>query len=160
MVEHQLPKLRVAGSNPVYRSRKDKRTESNFGSFVFFSFSMKQLLTLILVLLIWGCAPKQTEVATFQNPVIFADVPDVDIVRVGADYYMVSTTMHLSPGAPVMHSKDLVHWETVSYLFDRLDESPKNDLEGGHIYGRGQWASSIRYHEGLYYVLFGTGNRT
>lgn len=121
---------------------------------------MKQLLTLILVLLIWGCAPKQTEVATFQNPVIFADVPDVDIVRVGADYYMVSTTMHLSPGAPVMHSKDLVHWETVSYLFDRLDESPKNDLEGGHIYGRGQWASSIRYHEGLYYVLFGTGNRT
>ena len=121
---------------------------------------MKQLLTLILALLLWSCAPKQHEVATFQNPVIFADVPDVDIVRVGGDYYMVSTTMHLSPGAPIMHSKDLVHWETVSYLFDRLDESPMNDLEGGHIYGKGQWASSIRYHEGVFYVLFGTGNRT
>lgn len=121
---------------------------------------MKKLLILALALQLVGCAPKKVEVATFQNPVIFADVPDVDVVRVGGDYYMVSTTMHLSPGAPIMHSKDLVHWETVSYLFDRLDESPQNDLEGGHIYGKGQWASSIRYHEGVYYVLFGTGNST
>lgn len=45
-----------------------------------------------------------------SNPMLWADVPDPDVIRVGEDYYMVSTTMHLMPGVPVMHSKDLVHW--------------------------------------------------
>ena len=53
---------------------------------------------------------------TFSNPVFWADVPDPDVIRVGDDFYMVSTTMHLVPGAPIMHSKDLVNWEIVSYL--------------------------------------------
>ena len=48
---------------------------------------------------------------TFSNPVFWADVPDPDVIRVGDDFYMVSTTMHLVPGAPIMHSKDLVNWE-------------------------------------------------
>lgn len=61
---------------------------------------------------------------TFSNPVIWADVPDPDVIRVGDDFYMVSTTMHLVPGAPVMHSKDLVNWEVISYLYDRLDGKP------------------------------------
>ena len=102
-----------------------------------------------------GCDP-----GTFSNPVIFADVPDVDVIRVGKDYYMVSTTAHMSPGAPVMHSTDLVNWEIISYVFDTIDESPANNLDGGSIYGRGQWAPSIRYNDGIFYVFFGTGNKS
>ena len=59
---------------------------------------------------------------TFTNPVIYSDVPDVDVIRVGDDYYMVSTTAHMSPGAPIMHSKDLVNWKIISYVFDELNE--------------------------------------
>lgn len=90
-----------------------------------------------------------------HNPVLWADVPDPDVIRVGDDFYMVSTTMHLMPGCPVMHSKDLVNWETIGYVFDRLTDTPKYDLDGGGtVYGRGQWATSIRYRDGIYYVLF------
>lgn len=90
----------------------------------------------------------------FNNPVIWADVPDPDVIRVGDDFYMVSTTMHLMPGCPVMHSRDLVNWETVGYVFDRLDDTPRYNMEGGTVYGRGQWATSIRYRDGRFYVLF------
>lgn len=91
---------------------------------------------------------------TFRNPVMWADVPDPDVIRVGDDFYLVSTTMHLMPGGPVMHSKDLVNWETVSYLFDTLDDTPKYDMKDGTVYGRGQWATSLRYHNGTFYALF------
>ena len=76
---------------------------------------------------------------TFKNPVVWADMPDPDVIRTGDDFWLVTTTMHLMPGAPIMHSKDLVNWETVSYLFDRLDETPKVYMQGGTVYGRGQW---------------------
>ena len=91
---------------------------------------------------------------TFNNPVAWADVPDPDVIRVGSDFWLVSTTMHLMPGAPIMHSRDLVNWETVGYLFDKLHDTPKYDLQGGTVYGRGQWATSLRYHKGIYYALF------
>ncbi|MDE5871706.1 MAG: glycoside hydrolase 43 family protein [Muribaculaceae bacterium] len=91
---------------------------------------------------------------SMRNPMIWADVPDPDVIRVGDDYYMVSTTMHLMPGCPVMHSKDLVNWETIGYVFDRLTDSPRYDLEDGTVYGKGQWATSLRYRDGVYYVLF------
>ena len=51
--------------------------------------------------------------ATMRNPMIWADVPDPDVIRVGDYYYMVTTTMHLMPGAPIMRSKDFTNWETV-----------------------------------------------
>lgn len=105
-----------------------------------------------------GCNNESKVSQTFVNPVIYSDVPDVDFIRVGEDYFMISTTMHMMPGAPIMHSKDLVNWEIVSYLYETIDESPANNLEGGAIYGKGQWASSIRYHEGVYYVFWGSGN--
>lgn len=123
-------------------------------------------LSCILLLVATGCAntkqkaAAEEETTTFTNPVIFSDVPDVDVVRVGGDYYMVSTTAHMSPGAPIMHSKDLVNWKIVSYVFDEINESPKNNLEGGNIYSRGQWAASLRYHDGIFYVFFGTGNKS
>ena len=88
-----------------------------------------------------------------QNPMLWADVPDPDVIRVGDTYYLVSTTMHLMPGAPVMASKDLKNWETVGYIFDRLTDSPKYDLLEGTAYGRGQWATSLKYHKGKFYAL-------
>ena len=51
---------------------------------------------------------------TFRNPVINADVPDISVCKVADTYYMVSTTMHLMPGAPIMKSKDMVNWEIIS----------------------------------------------
>lgn len=98
----------------------------------------------------------------FTNPVINSDVPDICITRVGEDYYMVSTTMYFMPGAPIMHSKDLVSWKIIGYVFDSLDESEANNLEQNgdgesDIYAKGQWASSIRYHDGWFYVMFATG---
>ena len=100
-----------------------------------------------------------------HNPMLWADVPDPDVIRVDDTFYLVSTTMHLMPGAPVMASKDLKNWETVGYIFDRLTDSPKYDLsfslpldqqkgEGvGTVYGRGQWATSLKYHDGKFWAL-------
>ena len=92
---------------------------------------------------------------TFRNPVINADAPDVSVCKVADTYYMISTTMHLMPGAPIMKSKDMVNWETISYVFDRIDDGDRYDLiDGKTVYGQGQWASSLRYHMGKFYVWF------
>ena len=103
----------------------------------------------------WQIAPDHNEYAA-RNPLFWADYPDPDIIRVGEYYYLVTTTMHLMPGAPIMRSKDLQHWETVSYLFDELKDIPAYDLNGGTKYGQGQWATSLRYHKGKFYALFVT----
>ncbi|MFC6860355.1 glycoside hydrolase family 43 protein [Zunongwangia atlantica] len=88
-----------------------------------------------------------------QNPVIFADVPDVSTIRVGDTYYMSSTTMHMSPGLPIMKSKDLINWEMAGYAYDRLVENDKMNLENNEeAYGKGSWASSLRFHDGYFYV--------
>ena len=89
------------------------------------------------------------------NPLIWADIPDVDVIRVGDTYYMTSTTMYFSPGCPIMQSADLVNWQTIGYVYDILDDSDKSALRGGqHSYGLGSWASCIRYHQGMFYVVF------
>lgn len=92
---------------------------------------------------------------TFTNPMSYTDVPDMDVIRVGDTYYMTSTTMHLSPGCPVMKSKDLVNWEIVNYVYDILEDTDACNLENGEsMYSKGQWASSLRYNNGTYYVSF------
>lgn len=95
----------------------------------------------------------------YHNPVLWADCPDPDVIRVGSDFYMVSTTMHLMPGAPIMKSKDLVNWRTVGYVFHKLTDTPKYNLMGGTVYGRGQWATSLKYHQGRFYVLFSPNDK-
>src|SRR5678809_1767211 len=88
-----------------------------------------------------------------HNPIIYADVPDMSIIRVGNVYYMSSTTMHLSPGLPIMSSQDLVNWKLVSYAYDTLVSNDEMNLDNGKFtYGRGSWASSLHYHNGTYYV--------
>ena len=88
-----------------------------------------------------------------QNPILFADVPDLSIIRVGSNYYMSSTTMHLSPGLPIMKSTDLVNWKLVSYAYDTLANIDELNLTNGkNSYGSGSWASSLRYANGRYYV--------
>jgi beta-xylosidase len=88
-----------------------------------------------------------------KNPVIFADVPDQSMIRVGDTYYMSSTTMHMSPGLPIMKSKDLINWKLVSYCYDTLVSNDDMNLDNGKsTYGRGSWASSMRYHNGTFYV--------
>jgi len=90
-----------------------------------------------------------------DNPLTYTDIPDSDVIRVGDDYYMVSTTMYFCPGAPIMHSRDLVHWEIVSYVYDLLEDDDVYNLRNGrNAYGQGQWAASLRCHDGMYYVLF------
>lgn len=90
---------------------------------------------------------------TAKNPIIYADVPDPSIIRVGDTYYMSSTTMHMSPGLPIMGSKDLINWKLISYAYDVLgDVDDLNLTNGKNAYGRGSWASSLRYHNGVFYV--------
>jgi len=110
------------------------------------------ILIVLILICLGGNAQKNSTICT--NPVMWADVPDMSITRNGDDYYLISTTMHLMPGAPVMKSRDLVHWEIASYVFDSLYDNSKYNLIDGTVYGRGQWASSIRFHQGKYYVLF------
>ncbi len=89
------------------------------------------------------------------NPVTGLDYPDPDVIRVGDTYYMISTTMHFFPGGEILRSFDLCHWEHMSYVYDRLDSTPAQRLSGDkNIYGKGMWAASLRYHEGIFYVCF------
>ena len=89
------------------------------------------------------------------NPLTGMDYPDPDVIRVGDTYYMVSTTMHFFPGAGILRSHDLIHWEICSYIYDCLEHTPGELLEGGQtIYGHGMWAASLRYHAGRFYVAF------
>lgn len=111
---------------------------------------MQCLATLVVGVLLTAL-PLQAQTA--RNPIIWADVPDIAIIRVGDVYYMSSTTMHLSPGLPVMKSKDLVNWELVRYAYDTLAENEALRLENRKsAYGAGSWASSLRHHEGTYYA--------
>jgi beta-xylosidase len=88
-----------------------------------------------------------------HNPIIWADVPDLNIVRVGDTYYMASTTMHMAPGVPIMKSKDLVNWELINYAYNTLVDNDAMNLENGsNAYGRGSWAPCIRYHNEMFYV--------
>ncbi|MHA4806837.1 glycoside hydrolase family 43 protein [Flavitalea flava] len=98
-----------------------------------------------------------------QNPIIYADVPDMSMIRVGDTYYMSSTTMHMSPGVPIMKSRDMVNWQLVSYAYDTLADMDELNLnKGKSTYGRGSWASSLRYHDSTFYVstFSGTTGKT
>jgi beta-xylosidase len=91
---------------------------------------------------------------TYTNPVIFADFPDPDVILVGDTYYMVSTTMFIFPGVTILKSCDLVNWEYCSNAVPRFDFSSCYNLDGCSRYGHGQWATSLKYNKGKFYLLF------
>ena len=115
--------------------------------------STNRLLAAALVLA--GMATVQPQAGTVQNPFLWADVPDISIVRVADTYYMSSTTMHMAPGVPVMESPDLVHWKMASYVYQTMANVDELNLASGKsAYGKGSWASSLRYKDGTFYCLF------
>ncbi|MFT3934074.1 MAG: glycoside hydrolase 43 family protein [Chitinophagaceae bacterium] len=95
---------------------------------------------------------------TYTNPVIPADFPDPDVIRVGDTYYMVTTTMFVFPGVTILQSHDLVNWEYCSNAVPRFDFGKCYDLDSCNRYGHGQWATSIKYHNGKFRLLFITLN--
>ena len=112
---------------------------------------MNKYSFLFLILLLLAFQTSQAQKAT--NPIIHADVPDMSMIRVGDNYYMSSTSMHMAPGVPIMKSTDLVNWEMVSYAYDTLGDVDALNLDNGQrAYGKGSWASCIRYHNNKFYV--------
>ncbi|MEU6684509.1 glycoside hydrolase 43 family protein [Streptomyces sp. NPDC046832] len=89
--------------------------------------------------------PDLANAAAYTNPVIWQDFADIDVIRVDDAFYASASTMHYSPGAPVLRSYDLVHWEIAGHAVPVLDFGAKYDLNGARGYVRGIWASSLAY---------------
>jgi len=85
----------------------------------------------------------------YQNPILYADYSDPDVIRVGEDFYMISSSFTYLPGVPILHSKDLVHWEIINYCVKSLPFEKYNKPS----HGSGTWAPSIRYHDGMFIVF-------
>jgi beta-xylosidase len=94
-----------------------------------------------------GSSTTATCASTFDNPVIWEDLADDEVIRVDDTYYYTASTMHYSPGAPILRSSDLVHWEYVGHAVPVLDYGPTYDLSGGRAYVNGVWASSLQYRK-------------
>jgi beta-xylosidase len=96
---------------------------------------------------------------TYRNPVLPADYSDVDCIRVGEDYYAISSTFQYSPGMVILHSKDLVNWTIAGHVVNDISKiSPEMNWDKMNRYGKGIWAGAIRYHNHKYWVYFGTPN--
>ena len=121
---------------------------------------MKRIFLLFAMAAAMNVAAQQTSWTadngngTFTNPLFYDEFSDPDIIRVGDDYYLAGTTMHTVPGLVILHSKDLVNWENVSYCFDRFDFQDDQFWLKNHkeIYGQGIWAPCIRYANGQFYI--------
>ena len=93
---------------------------------------------------------------TYRNPIIPADYSDIDCIRVGDDYYAISSTMQFSPGMTILHSRDLVNWEIAGNAVTDLTQiSPALGWQKMDRYGRGIWAGTLRHHNGRFYLFFG-----
>jgi beta-xylosidase len=88
---------------------------------------------------------------TYRNPVLFADYSDPDAVRVGDDFYLVSSSFHCTPGLPVLHSKDLVNWEIIAHALPA--QVPADHFSTPH-HGEGVWAPAIRFHGGKFWIYY------
>jgi beta-xylosidase len=94
---------------------------------------------------------------TYVNPVLPGDYSDLDAIRVGNDYYAISSTMQFSPGMVVLHSVDLINWKIIGHVVNDISVISKElNWDRMNCYGRGVWAGSIRYYNNRYWVYFGT----
>ncbi|MDO7886040.1 glycoside hydrolase family 43 protein [Hymenobacter cheonanensis] len=87
----------------------------------------------------------------YKNPVLYADYSDPDVVRVGADYYLTSSSFNMAPGLPILHSKDLVNWTIIGHA---LPVQPPRDRYAHVQPGNGVWAPALRYHQGKFYLYY------
>lgn len=92
---------------------------------------------------------------SYKNPIIHADYSDPDLIKVGEDFYMTASSFNSVPGLPILHSKNLVHWEIINHAFpantDSYFDVPRH--------GKGVWAPSIRHHKGLFHIYWGDPDR-
>ncbi|GLB39404.1 putative glycosyl hydrolases family 43 [Lyophyllum shimeji] len=117
--------------------------------------SLLSLLPLVLVGTSLTTGPNELlPRATFANPVLWEDTPDIGIIRVNNTYYYTASSFHLSPGAPILRSYDLINWEFLGHSVPVLDWSSKYNLANGErAYVKGIWASFFDYRKsnGLFY---------
>jgi beta-xylosidase len=99
-----------------------------------------------------SCAPWVADQGdgTYENPILFADYSDPDVIRVGQDFYLTSSSFNCVPGLPILHSRDLVNWRIIGHAARRLSER-FNSVQPGN----GLWAPSLRYHDGHYWIFVG-----
>ena len=103
----------------------------------------------------WG----EQKDGTYLNPIIPSDYSDIDCIRVGDDYYAISSTFQFSPGMTLLHSKDLVNWELCGNIINDLTQiGPELNWDRMNRYGKGVWAGTLRYHNQRFYLFFGTPN--
>lgn len=125
------------------------------------SMKMKHLLSIVFLSLITLLPMKAQQGwvsdngnGTYTNPLFFEEFSDPCMIRVGHDFYLTGTTMHCMPGLPILHSRDLVNWRLISYVFDRFNLGPEFSFEGGRdMYGQGIWAPSFAYKDSTFYIF-------
>ena len=112
----------------------------------------------------------EAAVKSYTNPILYADYSDPDVIRVGADYYLVASSFHFSPGIPILRSRDLVNWTIAGHVLPTLGFHPSYNLPtpttltdsvskpvgDGTRYAGGVWAPSMRYHQNKFYVYWAT----
>lgn len=106
--------------------------------------------TFVLALLL--LSTQDLHAAEYQNPIIHADYSDPDVVRAGDDFYMVSSSFNHSPGLPILHSRDLVHWRPLGHVLQRQIPDERYAIPQ---HGNGVWAPSLRYHDNKFWVFYG-----
>ena len=107
----------------------------------------------------WGDWPKwgDQKDGTYRNPVLPGDYSDLDCIRVGSDYFAISSTFQYSPGMIVLRSRDLVNWRIIGNVVDDVTRiGPGTNWDRMNRYGRGIWAGAIRHHAGKFWIYFGT----
>lgn len=89
---------------------------------------------------------------TYRNPIIYADYSDPDVIRDGADFYLVASSFNCTPALPILHSRDLVNWTIVNHALKNLPHPRYAQVQQG----QGVWAPAIRKHAGRFWIFFPT----
>lgn len=118
---------------------------------------MKSRVLLSVVILLGGVLPALSQ--TYRNPVIHQDFSDPDVCRTGDDYWMTASSFNCFPGLPILHSRDLVHWEQAGSALTDYPGDGSTEFRDSVMHGCGVWAPAIRFHEGWYYIFCGDPDR-
>lgn len=87
---------------------------------------------------------------TYNNPILYADYSDPDVVNVGDDFYLTASSFNCTPGLPILHSRDLVNWSIINHAVKRLPHQRYAEVQPGC----GIWAPAIRFHAGRFWIFF------